>query len=96
MKKFIIGAAAVFLSLNCQANDTTYLKCNAVMTDEQSGNMFKKLFEINPAAFTDGVFYQEKGKGSTTIYYDASKNQGDISIMVGPEVVVSGYFSCEK
>lgn len=95
MKKFI-GAVAVFLSLSCHANDTKYLRCNAVMTDEQTGSTFKKPFEINPAAFTDGVFYQEKGKVSTTIYYNASKNQGDISILVGPEIVVSGYFSCEK
>lgn len=96
MKKFIIGAAALFLSLTCQANDAKYLRCNAVMTDEQSGNTFKKSFEINPAAFSDGVFHQESGKGSTTLYYDTAKNRGEISIMVGPEVVVSGYFSCEK
>jgi hypothetical protein len=96
VKILLSSLVLLTLSLPGYASNTEYLKCNAVMTDEQSGNVFKKPFEINSKAFNDGLFYQDNGKGSTTMYYDSNKNRGDISIMVGPEVVVSGYFSCDK
>ncbi|WBF77656.1 hypothetical protein A73_34 [Escherichia phage A73] len=83
-----------FLAHGTKFYGANLIDCKAHMLDHETGNKFVKPFQINPAAFSDGVLYQE-GKASTLIiHYDPATKKGSLSIQIEGAEEFSGKIIC--
>ncbi|WEM33586.1 hypothetical protein EJP02_525 [Escherichia phage EJP2] len=72
-----------------------FIQCQVIMTDENTGGMFTKPLELNPAMFKAGMFHEEDEKGSTTIYYDEQRKRGTVTVMDESSVTFTGIITCK-
>lgn len=87
-----VSSSAVNASLDVPGE--RFIQCTVAMTDESTGEIVLKDLELQPEAFKNGPFHEEDAKGSTTIYYDATKKRGSVTVMDTEKVTHTGVINC--